>query len=60
MLPMRLAGIAFKISSIGRFLSFVSSVSISPGATTLTVILRLANSTARAFEAPINPAFEAL
>ena len=43
----------------GTFSSIIS-VSIRPGATQLTVILRLANSTAKAFAAPIKPALDAL
>ena len=35
-------------------------VSIKPGATQLTVILRFASSTAKAFAAPIKPALDAL
>ena len=37
----------------------VMSVSISPGATTLTVMLRDATSSATAFANPISPAFDA-
>lgn len=57
--PIRAAGTAFKISPTGTFSSTIS-VSIKPGATQLTVILRFAGSTAKAFAAPIMPAFDAL
>ena len=57
--PTRCAGIAFRISSIGTC-SSTMSVSISPGATQLTVICRLASSTASALVAPMMPAFAAL
>jgi hypothetical protein len=57
--PIRAAGTAFRISSTGTF-SFTISVSISPGATQFTVILRFASSTANAFAAPMMPALDAL
>src|SRR5690606_4788271 len=57
--PMRAAGIIRRISSTGTCSSRIS-VSISPGATQLTVILRLPSSIARALAAPITPALEAL
>lgn len=56
---MRCAGTAFRISSTGTWAS-IMSVSIRPGATQLTVIWRLASSTARALAAPIRPALDAL
>ena len=57
--PIRWAGIIFIISSSGRSSSSMA-VSIKPGATQLTVILRLPSSMASALAAPITPAFEAL
>ncbi|MCY1245531.1 hypothetical protein D9M72_586880 [compost metagenome] len=57
--PMRCAGIIFISSSTGTFSSSIA-VSIRPGATQLTVILRLPSSIANALAAPISPALEAL
>ncbi|MCY1179530.1 hypothetical protein D9M73_199350 [compost metagenome] len=56
---MRCAGIIFISSSTGTFSSSMA-VSIRPGATQLTVILRLPSSIANALAAPISPALEAL
>src|SRR5450830_815656 len=57
-LPARRAGISLSTSSIGK--SCVMSVSIRPGATQLTVMLRLASSSASALVAPMMPALAAL
>ncbi|MNY28637.1 hypothetical protein D3C86_1626230 [compost metagenome] len=56
--PMRRAGIIFSASS--RTCSSTISVSISPGATQLTVMWRLASSMASALVAPMMPALAAL
>lgn len=55
--PKRRIGIAFKASSAK--IPSVISVSITPGATQLTVMPRRASSTARAFAAPMSPALAA-
>ena len=57
--PTRCIGISFRISSSGTC-SSTMSVSISPGATQLTVIWRFASSTASALVAPMMPALAAL
>ena len=54
-MPARLIGMVCMIISMGA--SFIMSVSINPGAMQFTVIERLASSVARAFVAPMIPAF---
>src|SRR5512142_1415433 len=57
--PVRSMGIALRICSTGTSGSSMS-VSIRPGATQFTVILRFASSTASAVAAPMTPALDAL
>src|SRR3569623_1947796 len=56
--PTRFIGTVFNACSSG--ISSSMPVSMSPGATQVTVILRAASPTASAFVAPIRPAFAAL